>query len=213
MSSLAHDLRVSVRALRKSPGFVAVAVLSLALGIGANTTIFTAVDVFLLRPLPYPDPEQLVQIWTTNPERGWTEASSAIPDMLDWREQSRTAHIASYYSASFNASSEDRPERLRGVRVTANLLDVLGLAPALGRVPRAEEEAAGAARVALISTGLWHRVFTADPAVIGRVLNLDGVSHEVIGVLPADLKFPDPAVEVWVPLGLDGRDAPASTTV
>jgi len=195
-----NDLTFAFRMLARSPGFTAAAVLTLALGIGANTTIFTGVNAILLRPLPYPEPDRLVEIG----EKTRQEARAnvvAYPDFLDWQEQNKAfAEMAAYQLASFNLTGADEPERVAGLRITANFFRTLGVKPALGRDFLAEEDQPGGSAVLLLSHRLWQRRFGADPAVIGQTVPLDGRGHVVVGVLPPRALAYEEA-DAFVPLG------------
>src|SRR5688572_2093938 len=174
MDSLLQHLKIAARSLLRSPGLLLVATLSLALGISVNTTIFSAVDVFLVRPLPYPEPDRIFQLWSTNQERGWEQADISPPDFLDWRRESRTLDIAAETGSSFNLTGTERPERLNAVRVSSNFFRVVGINPALGRTFRLDEEQAGNDRVVVISHSFWQTHLAADPQVINRSLTLNG---------------------------------------
>jgi putative ABC transport system permease protein len=194
-----NDLCFAFRQLRKSPGFTAVAVLTLALGIGANTTMFTAVNAILLRPLPYPQPDRLVEILEATRQ----ESSSVVayPDFLDWQQQTKGfADMAAYQLATFNLTGADEPERVPGLRITANFFRTLGVKPALGRDFLAEEDEPGGSAVLLLSHRLWERRFSADPAIIGRKVPLNGLGHVVVGVLPPGVVAYEKA-QAFVPLG------------
>jgi putative ABC transport system permease protein len=125
MDTLLSDLRFTLRTMARSPLLYILAIVSLAIGIGANTTIFSAVDVFLLRPLPLPDAERLMQVWSTNPERGWTSMSVSVPDYLDWRERAHTIQLAAYHGMSFNLFDTGDPERIEGLNMDADFFTVL----------------------------------------------------------------------------------------
>ncbi|MEJ2186856.1 MAG: ABC transporter permease, partial [Gemmatimonadota bacterium] len=183
-----------------------VAVLSLALGIGANTTIFSAVDVFMLRPLPYDHASDLVQIWATSPERGWTRASVSPLDIQDFRRESKTLDIAAYNARSFNLSGGDRPERLRSLRVMDNFFRVLRVSPAMGRTFLGEEEQPGHGHVVILSNGLWQRRFGADPGILDRTIHLNGEPYTVVGVMPQDFRVVGETVDLWTPLVFDGTE-------
>ncbi len=199
MITLIQDVRYGLRMLARSPGFTAVAVLTLALGIGANTTMFTAVNAILLRPLPYPQPDRLVAILEASRQR--SASVVAYPDFLDWQRQNTVfAEMAAYQLASFNLTGADEPERVPGLRITANFFRTLGVKPALGRDLLAEEDEPGGRAVILLSHRLWQRRFGADPAVVGRTVSLDGRGHVVVGVLPPGVVAYDEA-EAFVPLG------------
>ena len=210
MGSIIGDIRYTLRSIRKNPGLIAVAVISLGLGIGANVTIFSAVDVFMFRPLPYPEADRLLHVYSTVPERGWTHNSVSIPDYLDFREQSRMMDVATTYGRDFNLSGGDRPERIDGERSSWNYFQVLRVQPILGRTFRAEEERDGEHRVALLSNGLWRRRFGADPSVIGQSLQLDGESYSIVGVLPPRFQFYQSRTEIWTPIPITGEEARGS---
>ena len=210
MNSIFGDIRYTLRSIRKSPGLIAVAVVSLGLGIGANVTIFSAVDVFMFRPLPYPEADRLLHVYSTVPERGWTYNSVSIPDFLDIREQSGTMDVATTYGRDFNLSGGDRPERISGERASWNYFRVLRVQPILGRTFVREEERDGEHRVALLSNGLWRRRFGADPSVIGQTLQLDGETYSIVGVLPPRFQFYEGRTEIWTPIPVTGEEARGS---
>ena len=164
MHTLWQDIRYGMHMLLKSPGFTLVAVVALALGIGANTAIFSLVYAVLLRPLPYKNPERLVMMWQTNLRQGIGQDSVAAPNFLDWREQSQSfEHMAAYRGQSFNLTVGDKPEQLPGAVVSASFFQVLGVKAALGRIPQTEVDQPGGNLVAVLSHGLWQRHFGADP--------------------------------------------------
>ena len=205
MTGLREDIRFAFRILLKRPGFTAVALLALALGTGANTAIFSVVNGVLLRPLPFQEPDRLVRLseWT----KQVPNMSISYPNFKDWREQNRVFDgIAATQSASYNLTGADEPERLQGRNVSWDFFDVLGVRPALGRTFRADEDRAGAARVCVISDGLWRRRFAADGMVVGRAVTLSGESYTVVGVLPAGYRFGTPT-DVFVPIGLEEAGA------
>jgi len=205
MTGLTQDLRYAFRFLTKRPGLTTLAVLCLAIGIGANTAIFSPVDVFMLRPLPYPEAERLVIITTVDQNRGGMELSYSLPDLLDTRAQAKTLDIAAYTGRSLNLSGRDEPERLIGQVVTANFFRVLGVQPALGRDFLPAEEHPATDRPAIMSHGLWQRRFDSDSRVLGQAIRLDGSSYTVVGVAPATFGFPDPSADVWIPVVADGN--------
>jgi predicted permease len=202
MVAFLQDIRYALRMLRKNPGFAAAAVLTLALGIGANTAIFTVINAVLLRPLPFQHPERLVALWESNPEQEIGRAAVSPPNFVDWSSQSRTLEqIAAYRYWGFVLSGGDAPERIAGARVSASLFPLLGVQPLLGRTFLPEEDRFGGNHVVLIREGLWRRRFGADPGLLGKSLTLNGGSYEVVGILPSELKLPD--AEVCVPLALE----------
>jgi putative ABC transport system permease protein len=206
MEKIWQDIKYAIRSLRRGGVLIAIAVLSLAIGIGANTTIFSAVDVFMLRPLPYPDSDELYSVYTNNRERGWNRVSFSVPDFVDLRERSRTLDVAATRYTSFNLSEGDRPERLSGVQVSSNFFRMLGVQPARGRAFTLEEEVPGRHQVAIISDGLWQRRFGGDPDVLGRVVLLDGEQYTIVGVMPPKFWFLRPGTEIWVPFYITGDE-------
>ncbi len=187
------DLRYACRTLFRSPGFTVIAVVVLALGIGANTAVFSVINAVLLRPLPYPHPEQLCIVRENLPE--FKDASVSYPDYLDWRAGQRSfTDLALFrrdiFNVSFSPGSGITPERVKGSAVSANYLAVLGMHPALGRDFTEAEDTPGGPAAALLSDSFWRQHFSADPAVIGQRIVLDGVSSEIIGVLPPQIDFP-----------------------
>jgi predicted permease len=203
-----QDLRYGLRALRKRPGFTAVAVITLALGIGANTAIFSVVNTILLRPLPYKDPDRLVMVWEDDTRHGYPRDTPAAANYLDWRDQNRVFEgMAAVADQSYNLTGVGDPERLEGMRVSANLFGLLGVEPVLGRGFLPEEDAPGAGRVVVLSHGLWQRRFGADPKVVGRALDLNGQSYTVVGVMPPGFQFPTPDAEMWVPIAFTQQQA------
>jgi len=201
--SVRQDVVFGARMLRRQPGFTFVAVITLAIGIGANTAIFSIVDRVLWRPLPFQDPGSLVVIAEQRPRESATLAGPVSPgDFLDWRDMSRTfTAIAATSSSALNLSGDGEPQRVRALSVSPGFLEALGVAPA-GRTFRREEEDPDRARVAILSDALWRVRFGADPKIIGRTILLNARPHEVVGVLPPRFWWTaDP--EVLVPLALD----------
>jgi predicted permease len=210
MDTILQDIRFALRSLRRSPGLVLVATLSLALGIAVNVTLFAAVDIMLLRPLPYEDSERLVQVWSTNPSRGWDQTSISLADYRDWRDQSKTIDLAAYRSSSFNLSDDDEaPERVSGTRVSPEFFTVFKIRPAMGRAFSKEEEQPGKDGVAIISDEFWRRRFDADPGILSRVIRLDGQMVTIVGVMPAGFTFPRNTMDIWAPLPqvVEARDS------
>jgi len=198
-----QDLRYGARKLRKSPGFTLVAVMTLALGIGANTAIFSVVNAVLLRPLPFDEPAQLVRVFGTNARRSSFSRPHSYPNFSDLRGQSETFEtMAAYSSESAALSGDEAPEQISGVIASGDIFRVLRAKPLLGRLLGAEDEQPGRPRVVVISHGLWQRRFGADPGVVGRVIKLDGREREVVGVTPADFSFEfvTGATDYWVPI-------------
>src|SRR5574341_443867 len=207
MSGLVQDLHYAFRFLIKRPGLTGLAVLCLAIGIGANTAIFSPVDIFMLRPLPYPQADRLVVATTVDQTRGGMDLSYSLPDLLDTRAQTQTLDLAGYTGRSLNLSALEEPERLIGQVVTFNFFQVLGVLPTLGRDFMASDEDPASERAVILSHGLWQRRFEAAPRVLGRAIKLDGTLHIVVAVAPAKFGFPDPSSDVWIPVVAD-RSAP-----
>ncbi|HEY0003633.1 MAG TPA: ABC transporter permease [Pyrinomonadaceae bacterium] len=202
METLWKDLRYGVRALLKKPGFAVVAVLTLALGIGATSTIFSFANGILLRPLPYQHPERLVLLDETSVKRGQASMGVSYPNFLDWREQNHVFEdIATYVENSFTLVGGAEPEQLRGARISSGLFEILGVAPVMGRTIRPEEDRPDNSTVVILGNGLWHSRFGANPGIIGQTININSRPHTVIGVMPPDFKFPQVA-ELWLPLAL-----------
>jgi putative ABC transport system permease protein len=197
-----QDLRYGVRLLLKHPGFTIIAVLTLALGIGANTAIFTVVNAALLRVLPYHEPEHLVHLSETTPQKNFPQREASYPDFLDWRQNQVFSGMAAYSGGgSFTLIGQDGPEQIRGGRVTANFFAVLGVDPLLGQGFRGDADQPGAERVVMLGHGFWQRRFGGEPNVIGQPLNLNGEAYTIIGVLPQGFQFaPRGAAELWIPL-------------
>ena len=214
-----QDWRVGLRMLLKKPGFTALAIVTLALGIGANTAIFSVVNAVLLRPLQFPEPERLVTLWERNPKQGYEENVASPPNFVEWRQQSRAFERISAFTfdAKFNLSGDERPEPVQGTRVSADLFATLGVDPVRGRLFLPQEEEPGRDQVAILGYGLWSRRFGGDPRIVGRPITVDGRSLTVVGVMPRGFDFPggtgivldsfsNPPAELWIPLALDPKD-------
>jgi len=201
MQTLIQDLRYGARILLKQPVFTLIAVLTLALGIGANTAIFSLVNAVLLRPLPFAEPERLV--WTWGEFSGGNRASTSPPDFLDYRAQSRSfEELSAMMFNSFNLTGAGEPERVIGSSVTANFFQALGVRLVQGRAFLPEEERSGAAQVAIIGQGLWQRRFGGDPQIVGKTITLNGRSHTLVGIAPDATRVLQEA-EIWTPLPFD----------
>ncbi len=202
---LLQDTRYGARMLRKSPGLTGVAVLSLALGIGAISTIFSFVNGIMLRPLPYQEPERLVLLDETAFKQGVASMGISFPNFLDWREQNHSFEdIACYNAGGFIVAGGAEPELLQGAFVSQGLFEILGIAPILGRTFTADEDQPDHDQVVILSHGLWQRRFGADPNVIGQTVMLNNRSRTVIGVMPKGFQFPEVA-ETWGPLALNTK--------
>ena len=204
MTTLIEDVRYGLRMLAKNPGFTAVALLTLALGIGANTAVFSIVNGVLLSPLSFPDPDKLVVLFESKPN--FKEGSISYPNFLDWqRENHAFSSIAAYRPDSFSLTDAGEGEQVRGQMVSAGFFSVLGVKPSIGRMFTAEEDQLGAGRVVLISSGFWKRKLGSDPDILGRRIVLDGEGYTVIGVVPASFHLTLPNFrdnnELYVPIG------------
>lgn len=200
LDNFRHDILYALRAMRKSPAFSVAAVCTLALGIGGNTAMFTVIRTVLLKPLEYRDPDRLVYLSTANPQRNIEDGNIQLQRIEELRTASRSFTALGAYGANLEnitLSGDGEPEALRGARVSANFLDILGVQPVLGRGFRPEEDASGGPPVAMISSDLWKRRFAGDPAVIGKTATLDSTPHAIIGVLPPGFEFPFRGVDIW----------------
>ncbi|MGA2271279.1 MAG: ABC transporter permease [Bryobacteraceae bacterium] len=211
MRELPADLRYGCRLLLKNPGVTAVAVLALALGIGANTAIFSAVNAVLLRPLPFPDPGRLVSIRVDHDQRNIHNAFGPYPDIAEWRRQSRSFEFLSAYSpSSVNLTTRDEPERASLWKVNAVFFPLLGVKMALGRGFLPEEDQPGAARVAILSHSLWERRFGSDPSLVSKAVFIDGDPYTVVGVLTPEFHLETGTVDLYTPVAASsvpsGRD-------
>jgi predicted permease len=208
LESLLHDLRYGVRTLRKSPGFASVAVLTLALGIGANAAVFSLVDTILLHPLPYHAPDRLLLLSETLPRQSNDELGVAAAEYFDYRNANHVfSQAAAYENEGFNLTGEATPLRVNAARLSASAFSLLGVRPTLGRTFTDEEDRDGAGGVVLLSSALWKNHYGADPQVLGKVIKLDEEPYTVIGVMPAAFKFPfdgapiSEGADLWVPEG------------
>jgi len=201
LARILQDVRYAGRTLRKSPGFALVAVTMLALGIGANTAIFSLVSAVLLRPLPFPDSDRLVVVWDDVSSRGGPAHTEPTPaDYAAWKEQSRSfTGMAAMTTATYNLTGAGEPRKLDAIRTTANLFAVLGMQPIVGRTLTPADDQADANAVVVLDDRVWHSVFSADPGVVGRTILLNGLPHVVVGVVPSDFQFPAKRAALWVP--------------
>lgn len=215
MDTLLHDIRFGYRMLRKAPGFTVVAVIVLALGIGANSAIFSVVNTVLLRPLPYPQPDRLVQIWHTPPQSsfpGLTRFTVSPANYLDWVKQNHSFEQMAIYSfAGFNLTGQGEPESINATRVSSNFFSVLKTQPMAGRIFSPEEDFSGHGKVVVISHGFWQSHFGAGANVIGQTISLDGEPYTIVGIMPAKFAFPtssDPKfqTQMWTPIAWSDQD-------
>jgi len=210
IGEVGQDVRYGLRMLAKNPAFTAIAVLALALGIGANSAIFSVVDAILLRPLPYKNPDQLVMIWEEATHLGFPKDTPPVANFIDWREQASVfTGMSATAERSFNLTGVGEPERLDGRRVSANVFDVLGVRPIIGRTFVPEEDKPGT-KVVLLNESLWKRRFNSDPGVIGRAITLNNESYTVLGVMPHSVRLPTSGKwhdQVWVPIAFSSEEA------
>jgi len=190
MLTIWQDLKYGARMLLKSPSFTIIAILSLALGIGANTAIFTLIDAVLLRPLPFREAGKLVVVWEEASKIGFPRNTPAWANFVDWKTQNQVFEdMAALTGSGFSLTGDGEPERLEAQAVTANMFPLLGVQPKLGRNFTEAEDQPGGPRVAILSNGLWQRRFGGDPALVGREILLDDKNYTVIGVMPEDFRF------------------------
>ncbi len=207
MGSFIQDLRFGVRMLLKQPGFTLIAVVTLALGIGANTAIFSVVSAVLLRPLPYPEPEQLARLLNMDMTSGARDIGASMPDYREWRKRNQSfAHLAAYRTSTYNISGDEEPERVVGARVDTDFFPLLGVNPAQGRGFSGEEGVFGNHRVVVLSDALWRRRFGDATRLDGQTIRLNGESFAVVGVAPRGFRFPSNDVALWTPLALADND-------
>ncbi|MGH9970968.1 MAG: ABC transporter permease [Pyrinomonadaceae bacterium] len=202
MNSLLRDLKFSARSLLKRPTLSFIAILTLAIGIGANSAIFSVVNSLLLKPLPFPELDRLVAVWEKQPSRGVERNEASMANYLDWRAQNQTFESLGLYRWwSCNLTGLETPERVQGFLVTGNFLDVLGTKPSIGRGFRSDEDQPGKDPVAILTYGLWQRRFGGDPGIVNKTITLNGVTRTVIAVMPEGFNYPAGA-EVLAPLTL-----------
>jgi predicted permease len=204
LENAGRDLRYGLRQLRRSPVFAAIAILTIALGIGATSAIFSVINAVALKPLPYPNSDRLVFITSQFPRLGFDKFWLSPPEYFELRERSKSySDIAAYRETALNVSDGSRPERVNGVAVTANMFDVLGIRPMLGTPFAAELDLPNAEPVVILSNSLWQRLFGGDPAIIGKTVEVQGRKRRVVGVTPPGLDIHDVHAQLWIPLGLD----------
>ena len=202
MSNLGSDLRYALRTLIRRPGFTVIAVMTLALGIGANTVIFSAVNALLLKPLSFPELDRVVAIWHQWPSRGVLHNEVTMADYLDWTQQNKTfANIGLYRWWSANLTGVDSPERVQGFLLSANFFDTVGVRPFMGRNFSGDENTPGKDSVAILTYSLWQRRFGGDPNIINKTVTINGASRTVIGVMPAGFNYPK-AADIYAPIAI-----------
>lgn len=203
-----QDLKYGFRLLRKYPAFSLAIVVTVALGLGANATIFGVINAVLLEPLPYTQPDRLVRLWETNLKQNQAESPVSVPNFQDWqRQQTGFEQLAALELATFNLTGRGEPQRVAAARITANLIPTLGVAPALGRSFLPDEEKPGSNHVVLLSDGLWQRQFGGDRVIVNQTIQLNGESYTVVGVMPAGFQFGGNR-ELWVPFVIDPQKEP-----
>ena len=204
LETLWQDLRYAIRALRKSPSFTIVALLALALGIGANTAIFSVVQGVLLRPLPYPDAQNLAAVFVRFSPQNNERGNLCVGDYLDWKSQNQAFEtVAAYTNARYDLTGAGEPEQVMGAAVTADFFSTLGMHPLSGRVFRPDEDKPGSERTVVLSESLSRRRFGSSSQAIGQALKVNGVAYTIVGVMPADFRFPRGETELWTNLRLD----------
>ncbi len=206
MAVFVSELRYAARSLWKSPAFTAVAVLTLALGIGANTAVFSLLNAVLLRPLPYPDPARLVLVWESAPFFGLDDSPVSPANYADWKRRARSfEEMGALEIAGYRLAGEGQPEMLLGANVTSGLFRALGTRPLLGRIFQDDDDRPGASKTAILSESLWRRRFAADPGIVGKTVRLGEETHTIVGVIAAGTEPPSQYVprlgEIWTPLG------------
>ena len=218
MEGLLKEIRYAIRGLLKQPGFTAIAVITLALGIGANTAMFSVINAVLLRPLPYHEPDRLVTIWEESPQRGMYEIPVSFANLRDWIDQNHVFdQISAYTFTNLNLTGAGEPARLDTLRSSANLFSLIGAKPMLGRVFVPEEDKEGASHVVILGHGLWQSRFGSDPRIVGQTLTLNNQSYTVVGVMSSGFNFPvgfgylgkvinDP-IDLYVPLAASGKES------
>ncbi len=205
MSTLLQDVRYGLRVMAKNPGFAIVAVLTLALGIGANAAIFSLVDAIILRPLPYPEPEQLVGLgqWRNQQGEGYIQTGVSAPNIADIAKTGAFRYVAYYRWAGFNITEGNRPESVDGIKASAEVLPMFGVQPLMGRFLAAEETEPGRDQAAVIGYRLWQMRYGSDPSILGKTIDLDQKRYTIVGVMPASFRFTwDQEIDVFVPLVL-----------
>ena len=208
MGTLAQDLKYGIRMLAKSPAFAIIAVLTLALGIGANTAIFSYVDAWLIKPLPFPQADRLMVLLSHDTKKGWTSSGvTSTADFLDYQNENASfEQLAAWTQWEFNLTSDGPPDRVVGGLVSWNFFQTLGAKPLLGRTFLEQESQPASSHVAILSRGLWESRFSADPHIIGRTIKLQGETYTVVGVMPRDFQFSLMGIaNIWAPFAFDDK--------
>src|SRR5689334_15049106 len=207
MDNLIRDIRFALRTMMRKPGFTAIAIIIMALGIGANTAIFSLVRAVLLRPLPFANPDRLVMVWEDAAFIGFPKNTPAPANYVDWKTRNEVFEdMAAIDSRSYNLVGDGQPEKVYALGVTESFFPLLGVEPTLGRVLAPEDDRPGAAKVAVISYGLWQSRYGGEASVIGRDILLNDEKHTVVGVMPKDFQFLDAEIRLWVPSGFTAEE-------
>ena len=201
LDALRQDVRFGVRTLIRRPGFATVAILTLGVGMGATTAIFSLIDSVLLKPLPFHEPDRLAMVWEVRPRFNQPRIEVAPLNYVDWEQQVQAFEsLAAYFNGFVNLTGAGTPERLVAAQVTPNLFPTLGVDPLVGRWFVAPEGSPGQTAVAILSYGLWQRRFGGDRGIVGQTIRLDGQPHLVVGVMPRRFQFPREGIQVWTPV-------------
>src|SRR4051812_16365252 len=209
MQTLTQDLAYAVRTLAKSPGYAVVTILTLALGIGANTAIFSVVNGMLLKPLPYPAPGRVMMITSQFPNLGFDKFWVSIPEYQEFAERNQAfERVGGYALGAINLGTQERPRRVNSAIVTPDLMDTLGVQPIRGRLFGRQDSAPGAEDVAIVSYDTWKSDFAGDESVVGRVIRMDGVPTRIVGIMPPGYDLHDARTEVFLPLTIDPKQLP-----
>ncbi|MEO7359739.1 MAG: ABC transporter permease, partial [Gemmatimonadaceae bacterium] len=199
-----RDLRHGLRMLQRSPGFAFIAILTIALGIGATSAIFSVINAVALKPLAYPASNQLLFITSTFPRMGFDKFWVSPPEYFELKERAQSyTGVAAYRATEVNVSEGTRPQRVKALAVTANMFDVLGVQPRLGRAFTTDQDMPNAAPVVIISDNLWRNTFAADSSIVGKSIDIQGRKRQVVGVAPSGLDLHDSHADVWIPMGLN----------
>jgi putative ABC transport system permease protein len=209
MQTLTQDIAYALRTLAKSPGYAAVTILTLALGIGANTAIFSVVNGVLLKPLAYPKADQLQFITSTFPRLGFDRFWISVPEYVEFKQRNRSFQdVGGYREGSVNLGTPERPRRVNSALVTPELMSVLGVAPMRGRLFNEADAAVGAEDVGIIAATTWRSDFGGDETVVGRVVQIDGTPTRIVGIMPSGYDIHDERIEVYLPLTIDPKTFP-----
>jgi putative ABC transport system permease protein len=206
MSTFMQDIRYGLRTMMKTPGFTIIAIIAIALSIGANTMIFSCVNALLLRPFSFGNLDRLMMVWESNPQAGFTRGSVSAANFTDWRDQNQVfEQMAAFSDRSFNLTDGDKPERVEGTLVTPGFFEALDTKAQVGRTFLKEEGETGREQVMVIKHSYWERRFNSDPQVVGRQITLNGLAYTIVGVMPPGFDFPQGGAQLWIPLAFDAK--------